>query len=173
MGFGGSLEAVTVRYVDVRLERKQFVLDKYHKTVQKKKEFEFQDNSSFPSNIVFKTGIWGRSNRPNTTRKPASTPIANIPPPPHLVKINILVVPKGRLSIMEAADGDCRRSAIVLLPGAAHPWLPHSILLPLLAPVKSTRLFFLEVHDQSIRHCLSRHRLLRSTANEYSVAILP
>lgn len=38
LGFAGNLESVTERYVDVRLERKQFVLDKYHKAVRKKRD---------------------------------------------------------------------------------------------------------------------------------------
>lgn len=36
LGFIGGLEAVTERYVDVRLERKRVVLEAYHKAVQKK-----------------------------------------------------------------------------------------------------------------------------------------
>jgi integrase len=33
LGFVGGLEAVTERYVDVRLERKRYVLEAYHKAV--------------------------------------------------------------------------------------------------------------------------------------------
>ena len=35
-GVIGGLEAVTERYVDVRLERKRVVLETYHKAVQQK-----------------------------------------------------------------------------------------------------------------------------------------
>ena len=38
LGIIGGLEAVTERYVDVRLERKKVVLETYHKAVQKKKD---------------------------------------------------------------------------------------------------------------------------------------
>lgn len=40
LGIIGGLEAVTERYVDVRLERKRVVLETYHKAVQKKKDRE-------------------------------------------------------------------------------------------------------------------------------------
>jgi integrase len=40
LGIIGGLEAVTERYVDVRLERKRIVLDSYHKAIQKKKDRE-------------------------------------------------------------------------------------------------------------------------------------
>ena len=36
LGVIGGLEAVTERYVDVRLERKRVVLETYHKAVQQK-----------------------------------------------------------------------------------------------------------------------------------------
>lgn len=42
LGIIGSLEAVTERYVDVRLERKRYVLGAYHKAVQKKKDKELE-----------------------------------------------------------------------------------------------------------------------------------
>lgn len=38
LGFVGGLEAVTERYVDVRLERKRYVLEAYHKAVMAKDE---------------------------------------------------------------------------------------------------------------------------------------
>ena len=38
LGFVGGLEAVTERYVDVRLERKRYVLETYHKAVMTKDE---------------------------------------------------------------------------------------------------------------------------------------
>jgi integrase len=37
LGFSNNMASVTERYVDVRLERKQFVLDKYHSEVRMKK----------------------------------------------------------------------------------------------------------------------------------------
>ncbi|MDP2892423.1 MAG: site-specific integrase [Bacillota bacterium] len=37
LGVSGGLQAVTERYIDVRLERKKFVLDRYHKEVHQKK----------------------------------------------------------------------------------------------------------------------------------------
>lgn len=42
LGFIGGLEAVTKRYVDVRLERKRVVLETYHKAVQKKATKEME-----------------------------------------------------------------------------------------------------------------------------------
>lgn len=42
LGFIGGLEAVTERYVDVRLERKRVVLETYHKAVQKKATKEME-----------------------------------------------------------------------------------------------------------------------------------
>jgi hypothetical protein len=39
-GIIGGLEAVTERYVDVRLERKRVVLETYHNAVLKKKDNE-------------------------------------------------------------------------------------------------------------------------------------
>jgi hypothetical protein len=36
LGIIGGLEAITERYVDVRLERKRMELETYHKAVQKK-----------------------------------------------------------------------------------------------------------------------------------------
>lgn len=42
LGIIGGLEAVTERYVDVRLERKRVVLGAYHKAVSKKKETELE-----------------------------------------------------------------------------------------------------------------------------------
>lgn len=44
LGFVGGLEAVTKRYVDVRLERKRMVLETYHRAVQKKDTQEKKDN---------------------------------------------------------------------------------------------------------------------------------
>jgi integrase len=38
LGISTNLEAVTARYVDVRLKRKKEVLDKYHTAVKKKKK---------------------------------------------------------------------------------------------------------------------------------------
>lgn len=42
LGIKGGLEAVTERYIDVRIERKRTVLDKYHRAVfnPKKRELE-------------------------------------------------------------------------------------------------------------------------------------
>jgi integrase len=40
LGIIGGLEAVTERYVDVRLERKRVVLETNHKAVLKKKDYE-------------------------------------------------------------------------------------------------------------------------------------
>jgi len=42
LGLGGSLEAVTERYVDVRLERKKIVLDAYHRAVLKEKNRDLE-----------------------------------------------------------------------------------------------------------------------------------
>ncbi len=42
LGLGGSLEAVTERHVDVRMERKRIVLDAYHRAVLKEKSRELE-----------------------------------------------------------------------------------------------------------------------------------
>jgi integrase len=42
LGIIGGLEAVTERYVDVRLERKRVILETYHKAIQKKKNKELE-----------------------------------------------------------------------------------------------------------------------------------
>lgn len=44
LGIIGGLEAVTERYVDVRLERKRVVLESYHKAVLKKRAVSKSDN---------------------------------------------------------------------------------------------------------------------------------
>jgi integrase len=45
LGISTNLDAATATYVDVRMERKQLVLDKYHNTVhpERKKEIEEWD----------------------------------------------------------------------------------------------------------------------------------
>ena len=42
LGITGGLEAVTERYVDVRIERKRTILEKYHKAVLKSKNREIE-----------------------------------------------------------------------------------------------------------------------------------
>ena len=46
LGISSNLEAVTFRYINVRLERKEEVLDRYHQELHKKNDLLSQKNRS-------------------------------------------------------------------------------------------------------------------------------